>query len=116
MSVFYTRGRSGQVLDTSLGRRLTFEHSTTPNELAARFLDREYKEMEAYLSLIQTTFIIFLLSFGSISFSQDTQKLVIAPIEKMVPPCALSQLFLLERASKSMLGGLWGVPVRFCKQ
>merc|ERR1719421_105244 len=52
--------------------------------LRAKFLDREYKEMEAYLSLIQTTFIIFLLSFGSISFSQDTQKLVIAPIEKMV--------------------------------
>merc|ERR1719440_2023955 len=36
------------------------------------------------MNMIQTTFIVFLLGFGSVSFSKDTQTLVIAPIEKMV--------------------------------
>merc|ERR1719230_1782997 len=34
--------------------------------------------------MIQTTFIVFILGVGSVSFSKDTETLVIAPIEKMV--------------------------------
>merc|ERR1711904_465356 len=45
---------------------------------------RSYTETEARLSIGLTSFIVFLLGFGSMSFSNDTQKLVIAPIEKMV--------------------------------
>ena len=50
-------------LGTGVTRHVVFQRTGVPA-----------KELEAYLSLIQTTFIIFLLSFGSISFSQDTQK------------------------------------------
>jgi class 3 adenylate cyclase len=52
--------------------------------LEATFLMRYFTEQEAILSMGLTTFIVFLLGFGSMSFSNDTQKLVIAPIEKMV--------------------------------
>jgi class 3 adenylate cyclase len=52
--------------------------------LEAKFLMRHFTEMEAKLSMGLTTFVVFLLGFGSMSFSNDTQKLVIAPIEKMV--------------------------------
>merc|ERR1719478_1369668 len=52
--------------------------------LEAKFLMRFFTEQEAYLSIGLTTFVVFLLGFGSMSFSNDTQKLVIAPIEKMV--------------------------------
>lgn len=52
--------------------------------LIARFLVRSFTEAEAKASIGLTTFVVFLLGFGSISFSNDTQRLVIAPIEKMV--------------------------------
>merc|ERR1719182_1209175 len=52
--------------------------------LEAKFLMRYLTEKEARLSMGLTTFVVFLLGFGSMSFSNDTQKLVIAPIEKMV--------------------------------
>jgi class 3 adenylate cyclase len=52
--------------------------------LKAKFLMRYFTEKEAALNIGLTSFIVFLLGFGSMSFSNDTQKLVIAPIEKMV--------------------------------
>ena len=50
----------------------------------AVFLNRTKTETEARYSMLQTTFIVFLLGAGAMSFSKDTQTLVIAPIEKMV--------------------------------
>merc|ERR1719453_122606 len=52
--------------------------------LVARFLVRSFTEEEATMSMGLTTFVVFLLGFGSMSFSNDTQRLVISPIEKMV--------------------------------
>merc|ERR1719171_2920278 len=52
--------------------------------LLARFLVRALTEQEALFSMGLTMFVVFLLGFGSMSFSNDTQRLVIAPIEKMV--------------------------------
>jgi class 3 adenylate cyclase len=53
-------------------------------QLKAKFLTRWQSEYSAYQSGVTTTFIIFLLGLGSVSFSRDTQSLVVAPIEKMV--------------------------------
>ena len=50
----------------------------------AMFLKRKEQETIAMFSLLQTTFIVFLLASAAMSFSRDTQILVIAPIEKMV--------------------------------
>merc|ERR550537_159337 len=63
--------------------------SSTPPACAslkvqAKFLTRKDVEIGAGMSMIQTTFIVFILGVGSVSFSKDTQTLVIAPIEKMV--------------------------------
>jgi class 3 adenylate cyclase len=52
--------------------------------LRAKFLVRYSSEWKAFASTQQTTFIIFLLGLGSVSFSRDTQSLVVAPIERMV--------------------------------
>jgi len=52
--------------------------------LRAKFLIRYFREWNAFYSCQQTTFIVFLLGLGSLSFSRDTQTLVIAPIERMV--------------------------------
>ena len=50
----------------------------------AIFLKRYDTEREAAFNLLQTSFIILLLAWAGLSFAADTQKLVIAPIEKMV--------------------------------
>jgi class 3 adenylate cyclase len=47
-------------------------------------LKRHFKEVEASRACVRTTFIICILAFASVFFSQDTQNLVVAPIEKMV--------------------------------
>jgi class 3 adenylate cyclase len=52
--------------------------------LRAKFLKRFFKEVEASRACVRTTFIILILAFASVFFSQDTQNLVVAPIEKMV--------------------------------
>uniref|UniRef100_A0A0G4F3H4 Guanylate cyclase domain-containing protein n=1 Tax=Chromera velia CCMP2878 TaxID=1169474 RepID=A0A0G4F3H4_9ALVE len=50
----------------------------------AKFLNLDNSRLSAGLSMLTTTFIVFLLGLGSLMFSRDTQTLVIAPIEKMV--------------------------------
>merc|ERR1719389_1498599 len=52
--------------------------------LRAKFLMRNFKEVEAGRACVRTSFIIMILAFASVFFSQDTQNLVVAPIEKMV--------------------------------
>ncbi|KAF4732547.1 hypothetical protein FOZ62_001000, partial [Perkinsus olseni] len=52
--------------------------------VSAKFLDRKRRQEEAKMSMLQTTLIIILLGLGAMLFSSDTQKVVIAPIEKMV--------------------------------
>merc|ERR1719502_878502 len=52
--------------------------------IVARFLKREEYQNQAAFSMLQTTFIVFLLGAGAMAFSKDTQTLVVAPIEKMV--------------------------------
>lgn len=48
------------------------------------YLARYKSETEAKFSLLQTTFIVLLLGTGAMTFSTDTQILVINPIENMV--------------------------------
>jgi len=45
---------------------------------------RSGSRMEALLNTAQTIFICFLLGFGAMTFSSDANKLVLAPIERMV--------------------------------
>ncbi|KAF4660247.1 hypothetical protein FOL47_007246 [Perkinsus chesapeaki] len=52
--------------------------------VSAKFLDRKRKQDEAKMSMLQTSMIVVLLGLGAMLFSSDTQKVVIAPIEKMV--------------------------------
>ena len=69
--------------------------SCTRLTVYAKILNRAKKETEALFSMLQTTFIVFLLGLGAMAFSKDTQTLVIAPIEKMVN--IVKQLFLLHK-------------------
>ena len=40
--------------------------------------------MNAWLSLIRTVFVAFILSYGTMKFSQDVEELVLTPIENML--------------------------------
>jgi len=52
--------------------------------VAAKFLKKDYSVQSAGMSMLTTIFIVFLLGAGAMTFSKDTQTLVIEPIEKMV--------------------------------
>jgi class 3 adenylate cyclase len=45
---------------------------------------REGSQFEAFLNLLQTLFVCLLLGVGSMTFAQDANKLVLAPIERMI--------------------------------
>merc|ERR1719190_206692 len=45
---------------------------------------RRGSKMEALLNTAQTIFICFLLGFGAMTFSNDANKLVLTPIERMI--------------------------------
>merc|ERR1719195_1591841 len=45
---------------------------------------RSGSRMEALLNTAQTLFICFLLGFGAMTFSNDANKLVLTPIERMI--------------------------------
>jgi len=45
---------------------------------------RTGSQLEALLNMAQTLFICFLLGFGAMTFSQDANRLVLTPIERMI--------------------------------
>jgi len=60
--------------------------------------------MEAFYSILQTIFVCVVLGAGAMAFSRDANKLVLAPVERMVEKmdiirrcliCSYALLFLL---------------------
>jgi len=78
--------RESELKDISFTPQSCYEEGASCSNLriTAKFVIREFTQQEASNSMARTCFIVFLLGFGSVSFSSDTQSLVIAPIEKMV--------------------------------
>ncbi|CAD7972034.1 unnamed protein product [Amoebophrya sp. A120] len=70
--------------DGSSEKPTELSSSCTHVTVYAKVLNRSKTETTAEYSMIQTTFIVFLLGIGAMMFSKDTQQLVISPIEKMV--------------------------------
>lgn len=64
--------------------RTNWKNKCNSFHIKALYLDRYKTETEAEYSLLQTTFIVMLLGTGAMMFANDTQILVINPIEKMV--------------------------------
>ena len=52
--------------------------------MTASFDETKRADEEAFLGMLLTTFVIFLLAVGTMAFSRDVNILVIIPIEKMV--------------------------------
>mmetsp|Transcript_10710 Transcript_10710/g.23229 ORF Transcript_10710/g.23229 Transcript_10710/m.23229 type:complete len:1012 (-) Transcript_10710:165-3200(-) len=77
--------RESEFLDISMTPAVCTDQGPCDHlTVSARFLIREQTEVEAMMSMLTTTLIVFMLGAGAMLISRDTQNLVIAPVEKMV--------------------------------
>lgn len=64
--------------------RIWAASSPNPQTTLVEFSHQSWVRLDAWLSIANTTFLVALLVITAISFSKDTNELVIAPIEQMV--------------------------------
>ena len=82
----YDKSWSKENFDITVLRSAEFELASVADsdQFAAIFDLRAFTRFDSGLSIARTIFICFVLAGGALLFSNDTNKLVIIPIEKMI--------------------------------